>query len=308
MNTTELIQSVRLQLNRANDLGITDTQILLALNNAQLSLSRASNRSAPDMLRKKLTVSTFEGTNGNEIVIPTQANHFIVKTIVVIYGGQHYPIDYATQRELQALKANGLMAVPVRFGVTGNRIELWPRPSEGMTVEVLYQLRLPPLVPVLSRLVDYDVLTNKLYLTSLTDLTTSVTDLECFINVIDQHLGTVKATFQVNALTANENSVTIKTTNLYRDTVFGYEVSDAFTAETVDLDDLVCFAIGTCIPTMYRDFTDYLTLHATITIMRSLKLAVTSEVEYMKVLSEELQDQWNMKPTSTPIKMLYRWR
>lgn len=307
MNTTELIQGVRLQLNQQNDRGIADDQILLALNSAQQSLSRASNRSAPDMLRKTLSVTEFVGTNSNEILIPTQTNHFIIKDVVICVGGVFHTIDYATQAEIQSLRTSGLSAVPRRFTITGNRVSLYPVPSSGITAEVNYQIRLPPLVPVLARLDNFVPATNKLYLTSITGLTTDVTDLGCFINVIDQHLGTVKATFQIVATNTAENSITIKTTNLYRDVVFGYEVASSFTTETIGLDDLICSAKGTCIPTMYRDFTDYLMLHATVTIMRSLKLNVESEVDYLKVLSQELDDQWNMKPTSTVIKMSRRW-
>ena len=89
------------------------------------------------------------------------------------------------------------------------------------------------------------------------DLTTSVTTLGAFVNIIDHLTGEVKATVQISGITTGTKVLQVKTASLDRDTVFGYTVSTALPTD-IALDDLVCSADGTAVPLLAHDLTNFL--------------------------------------------------
>jgi hypothetical protein len=124
--------------------------------------------------------------------------------------------------------------------------------------------------------------------------------LKAFVNIVDGTTGLVKATVQINSLTTSTKTLAIKTSGLARSVVFGRTVSSALPT-TISLDDYVCLAYGTCIPTLVRDYDDYLLASATLEIKRRMGEDTQAEYGHFRELEADIEKMWSGRPQSARV-------
>jgi hypothetical protein len=287
----DLVAHCRSQLDEANTSDLSDTKILQALQRAQLKLVRLATRRYAPMFRAELTVPVNAGTR--ELTIPESAFGLVINEVdVILNGGQAYRVEPALLSQLTALDNAGSSARPSYYAQQGSVLKLFPTPSGATTLRVRFQQRPPDLVLQQGRVTTFDVLAMTCSLDALgVGLTTSIAALGCFVNWVDSTTGLVKATLQVAALTPSTNTVTFKVSGLGRATVFGQTVATSLPA-TASLDDYLCLANGTCIPTLVADYADYLIQFTVVDLKRKQGEDVTAELAALKDLEADVTAMW----------------
>jgi len=301
--TSELITAVRNCVDENNTADLSDAKILDSLNRSQLQLTRLAGRHFPEMLKRDYSTSTF---TGRTFTIPTDSAAFTVNQVDVIFGVITYRVDYTNTTNVTQYETNNVTAIPIKYTLQGNVISLYPQPQGGITCRVRYQLRPPKLVASMGRITSYDVDNNYIYMDDIASVadggpSTNTADLGCFINIINQYTGDVTATLQVVAIDYTANRLTIKTSSLYRSTVYGRTVSSAIPTTTND-DDFVTSAQGSCIPIYFSDFSDYLVQHAVVEIKRTFDTNVEDELEQLKKLEDDVKEMWASRPTGKRVQ------
>jgi hypothetical protein len=167
---------------------------------------------------------------------------------------------------------------------------------------VRYQIRPPDLVENQGRITSYDSGSTLLYVDTLgSDLTTSITSLQAFVNIIDGTTGLVKGTLQVSAIDTTAKKLTFKTSSLDRSVVFGQTVSTSLPTD-IEQDDYVTIANGTCIPTLTRDYSDFIIQSAVLETLN--RLGVPSQEAYAryKELEDDVLLMWTGRPSGTRVQ------
>lgn len=288
MLVDDLIQEVRDGVDEDDTADLSDAKILRALNRAQLKLARLAVRKYPALLRREYaeTVST------RAVEVPETAYAWTVNEVAVRSSGSTawLPCVRAQGQDLVPWDTAATSAVPSHWDQQGTQVLLYPTPS-NTEVRIRYQLRPPDLVKSQGRITT--VGSGQVYLDAVGDeLTTSIAQLKAFVNLVDGTTGVVKGTMQVSAVPATIASpLTFKSSGLDRTTVFGLTVDTAIDAD-VAVDDYVCIANGTCVPVMFSDYADYLTLAAVIELRRAAGEAVTDEKDQLAALEDDLKAMW----------------
>ncbi len=301
--TSDLIYSVRFGTDEENTADLSDAKILDALNRSQLQLTRLAGRHFPEMLKRTYSTSTF---TGRTFAIPNESAAFTVNQVDIIFGVITYRVDYTNTTNVTQYETNNVTAIPVKYTLQGNIISLYPQPQGGVTCRVRYQLRPPKLVASFGRITSFDTVNGYIYMDSIPTVaeggpSTNTSDLTCFINVINQYTGDVTGTYQIVAIDYTANKITIKSTALYRTTVYGRSVSIELSASIVE-DDYVTSAQGSCIPIYFSDFADYLVQHAIVEIKRSFDTNVEDEIEQLKKLEDDVKEMWSSRPTGVRVQ------
>lgn len=296
MLVDQLIQEVRLLTDEENEEDISDDDILKFLNKAQQKLVRLASRHYEPLFMREATISSF---SGNEATIPEQSFGVSVDAVDVIQTNRKYRVYPTPIRHAVDLETTGTTTIPTHFALRGNKILLYPTPSTGTQIRVRYQIRPPDLVKQQGRITNIGSISSGIiYVDDIgSGLTTSISNLQAFINIIDGTTGLVKGTVQVAALDESSNKITIKTASLDRSTVFGQTVSTSFPSD-IELDDYVCIANGTVIPTLIRDYTDYLIQNASVSCLN--KLGISSQEAYatLKELENDVMNMWTGRPST----------
>lgn len=296
MLVNDLIAEVRLASDEENSEDISDADILKFLNKGQQKLVRIATRHYEPMFMREATISSF---SGNEATIPEQAFGLHIDSVDAVRNNRKYRVYPAPIRHTVDLESTGNTDTPTHYAIRGNKILLYPTPSSSTSLRVRYQIRPPLLVKQQGRITNIDN-TSSGYINVNdigSDLTTSIDSLQAFVNIVDGTTGLVKGTVQVSALDETSNKITIKTSSLDRSEVFGQTVATSFPTD-IGLDDYVTIANGTCIPTLLRDYSDYLIQYATVDVMN--KLGVNSQEAYAKLkeLEDDVTAMWSGRPST----------
>ncbi len=201
---------------------------------------------------------------------------------------------------------NNVTSIPVKYTLQGNILSLFPWPQFGVQTRIKYQLRPPKLVEVQGRIISFDLDLGYLYMDQIPlpangGPSVSTSDLTCFINVIDQYTGDVTGTYQIVAIDYDALRLTIKATSLYRSVVYGRDVSGVL-SPSINLDDYVVSAQGSCIPIYFSDFNDYLTQHAVVEIKRTFEIISPDELDQLKKLEDDVKEMWASRPTGVRVQ------
>lgn len=284
-----MVDDVRLQIDESNISDITNPKILMALNRARLKLVRLAGRKYGSMFR-----STQELTlNGQDLDIPDLAFGFVVNEVAVIKDSVIYPVTAAQSRQVTGYDGTAQNTnIPLYYAQEGRTLKFYPRTNTDVTIRIRFQARTPPYVVTQSRVTGFDSGTGTLTLDAIgADLTTDISSLNAFINLVDPMTGVVRATFQVASLDTDDESLVIKTTGLNRQTVFGQTVTTVLPDDTA-LDDLVCLAAGTCVPTFVADYSDYMIQFAVVELKRKAGETVTEELAALNALEDDIRAMW----------------
>lgn len=294
MLVSELIEEVREQSDEENTSDLTSAKILNALNRAQQRLARLTVRHYPELLKRSLTQAVASG--GSTITMPELAQAFTNVQVDGQYGGVWHPVIYTNTTNVLALEGPITSPIPLNWTQQGNIITLYPTLSSGVNIRIRYEKKPFKLVEEQGRITSIDAVNGILYLDALgSSLSTSVSNLTAFVNVIDQFTGDVKGTYQVASLTSASSALTIKTSSLSRSSVFGLGVSDALSS-TITEDDYVCLASGTCIPFFFREYTDFLSRYATNEVKLRYGLLTELDIAALKDIEDDVKQMWASRP------------
>lgn len=293
-----LVLQVRQAADESNTSDLTDDEILRAMNRAQKRLVRIATRRHPPFFKRERTFTAAE-FSGRELTLPDAAFGLIVNELHAIIGGVAYEVLPATSRQTALVESNAQSTVANYYSIIGDKLNVYPTPNGTTEYRMRYQIRPPELAVQQGRITDLtDYATGIMYVDDIgSDLTTSVTDLKAFINVIDSTTGLVKATLQISALDTTTNKITVKLASLNRSTVFGLTVAAAIPT-TVALDDYVCLAYGTCIPPLIRDYDDFIIAYTVLEIKRRMGEDTTAEYAHFKETEADIEKMWSGRPST----------
>lgn len=295
--TTELISEIRDIVDEDNTSDLSDSKIMSALNRAQRTVARLSHQYYPELLRHTFYPVTL--TSGQASISSLTNGYMVVGVEYSLSSDQFYPLKYVAPSQWSGIPAAG-GGYPKFFTQEKDKIKTVPA-SSG-TLRVIGELRLPPLVKEQGRITSYDSNLGTINVDSLgSSITTSVSNLSAFFNIIDQFTGNIKATLQANIASTSQNKITIKTTGLGRTSLYGRDVSSSLPSDIAQ-DDYICAATGTCIPFMMSDYSDFLVQFA----VNGIKNTYNSKVDYdsydLKDLEDALKKAWVQRPSAGRIK------
>jgi hypothetical protein len=179
---------------------------------------------------------------------------------------------------------------PQYYTIIGNDLKLVPRATGTMRV---WYVRSPEeLVPALGRVLKVNLVDQKLIIDNLsTELTTTVSDLSSYFNVVDGQTGRVKGTFQARTLTSN--SVVIKqvgvTPSVINRTILTTIESavDSAGNPSVQENDYICALNGTCVPYFSRPASNFVIEYAVAELKRKLGEGAAEMEERLKSALEK---------------------
>lgn len=299
----ELVEAVRSLADEDAIAAYDDDKIIAALNRAQMRLVRLAVRKRSELFMRSLSLSSSDFTNGEATVTPL-ANGVNVSHIHAVASGRYYPMskrEMSKDDELDFPLSSASVGRPLFWSLKGDKLIVKPRLGSGYTLDVRYQLRPPELVASQGRIVDYDSGANTITLDDLgSSLTTLITNLQCFVAIIDSQTGLVKGRLQISSIDTDENLLTFYSTTAVQSTtrrssVFGYDV-DITLPTDIALDDYVCIANGTCIPTLTRDYTDFLVLAAAVEIFTTMGVPVQDVKDDLRALEATIAAEWQSLP------------
>lgn len=302
MLVNEMLDSVRQISDENNTTDISDSDIVASLNRAQQKLVRMAVKRYAPMFLRETTISTF---SGREATMPESAFGLSINQIDVNENGNYYRVHLAPLQTMVDLE-NSQSGRPEYYAIRGNKLLIYPTPSTGTSLRVRYQIRPPKLVLSQGRITSYDSGNGYIYLDSLgSDLTTSITQLKAFVNIIDSTTGLVKGTCQISGINTTSNRLTIKNASLDRSTVFGQTVSTTLPTD-IELDDYLCIADGTCIPTLVVDYTDYLVQYTVVETLNRLGIPAQEAYAKLKELEDDVNSIWAGRPQSIQVRQANR--
>lgn len=300
MLVNDMVDEVRALADEDATSDITDASIMASLNRGQQQLVRIATRVRNDLFMRELELSASDFTAGEATITPL-AQAGIINHIHLMIGDTPYRM---TKRELSKEDVinypNTVGGYPRYWCVRGNKLLVFPALSGSATLKVRYQLRPPTLVISEGRIHNYTSTTLTLDAIG-SNLTTDVSNLLAFIAIVDSQTGLVKGRAQVSAINTTTKVVTIKTASLDRTSVFGYDVDTAMPTDLAK-DDYVCLANGTCIPTLTRDYSDYLIQFAVVETMRRLGVPSQEAFARLKDLEKDLEKMWAGQPQMQRIR------
>lgn len=287
MLVNDIIEELRGQVDESNVEDLTPDFLLKVLNRGQTKLVRLVSRRANSIFKAESPDLT---PTGREITLPSGVFGLMINQVIAIRGDRTYRVDPADLRQLtdwESESPGSGSGVPIYYAQVGNKVRLFPAPS-GVTLRIRYQFRPPPLVLAQGRITGFDDVAVSIDLDELgEDLTTSIAQLKAFVNIIDPVTGLIKATLQVNGIDTDNNTLTFKTAAPDRTTVFGLDVDTALPT-SIALDDYVCLASGTCVPTLLGDYYDFVLQHAVVAIRRKTGEPTSEDMAELAQLEKDV--------------------
>lgn len=283
--TADYITQVRDICDEDNTTDVTDALVLRMLNRAQQEMVRILTRNYKGHFMREEIYSYSDlktDANGQTRVLPVadQAFGFSVNAVDVKIGTSWFPVQQVPFSHTLGLDNAVDSSFPLSYSMQGNDIYLYPAPSNATSVRVRYQFRAPKLVKCQGRITAFDSNNVTVTLDAVgSGLSTNVTDLTAFVNIIDHLTGEIKATMQVSGITAASKTLQLKTSALDRSEVFGYTTSTALPS-TISKDDYVCLADGTCVPYLSQDMSNFLVDIAGFYTKR--KLGTIEQADYIE--------------------------
>jgi hypothetical protein len=306
----QLVEEVRSQLDETNVENVSDDQIVAALNRAQRKAANIVGRKFDEMFWESTTITTTGGQRDYEI--PAQAFGRRVELIEVAVGNTVYPLKRINQSKRSQFANNTQVSRPYYYAMKRNRIQLFPEPSEGLTIHIHYMRRPEELVMSRGRITQVDADNSYIYVDAVdTNLTTSVTDgYNAYINIIDFETGRVKRSCYITEIYEDDNwlvlgngsrsTVLSRTINgdLLSTTSFGDGTED----NTPEVDDYICIITGTCVPELDDAYADYLIQHAIVGIRRRFGEPINEEMIELRDQEEELKKMWAGRESSNRVR------
>lgn len=301
LTTTDLVQTVRDQLDEANNETVTDAQILAALNRGQRKATNIVSRKFDSLfVVPDETTTTVAGTR--EYDLPTSAFGRRIEHVEVLEGEIAYEVKRIAIQQTSNFNSSSQVTRPYYYALRKNKILLYPTPSGGRTIRIWYTQAPEELVAAQGRITSVNTGSNYVVLDSAgSGLSTTTTGFASYVNIVDYITGEVKRTLQISAIDTTTGQVTFKSSGLTRSTVLGKTVETSIGTEAA-ADDYVCLVTGVCVPELPQAYVDYLSQYAVVEIRRRLGEPTNEEFAQLKELEVEIQKMWVGRSQSNRVR------
>lgn len=241
---------------------ISDEFILQSLNRAQ---DDGMNILARHYEEPMLTYESLDLQSGvAEYYIPETAFEDRLEKVEIGVGETYSEVQRISYRDVTPYETQSNTDVPYYYAVVGRKIKLIPTPSGSYDARIWY-LRAPDkLVKSQGRITKLGLASNYVVVDEAgSALSTEVDQLGSFVNVVDGQTGEVKGTLQIKTIT--DSRITFKSSPT-RSTVYNRSIesdaSDLASGLSIELDDYICSAEGTCVPQFARPMGNFLLQYA----------------------------------------------
>jgi hypothetical protein len=304
ITTQDLVDQVRSMLDEENRANVTDEgDILPALNRAQDYASNILSRHYESPLVAYKSIGLNAGQN--EYDIPEDALEQRLEKVEVYLTQVYYPVRRLDYRDVTLYETPSKTNVPYYYTVIGTKFRLIPTPTSSYSLRIWYLKEPPKLVAPQGRITLINSGSNYVILDAAgSDLSTDLTSLDSYVNLIDAQTGNVKATMQVQSVQGNK--ITFKSSPT-RSSVQGRDVSSSLPS-ALEQDDYICLAQGSCVPFFKKPFTNFLIQYAVAEIQRKLGGPADIEQQVLKGLEQQVERSWVGREVSTRVqKVSKQW-
>lgn len=255
----DLITQVRGKIDEDNIESVSDEFILDALNRGQ---DDGMNILARHFEEPLLTHQPLDLVNGQqEYDIPEEAFEDRLEKVEINIRGTFVEVQRIDYHDISYFETRTKADVPYYYALVGRKMRLVPDVSGTYDARIWY-LRAPEelvkqqgRITVISSSPDNYVVVDQ----AGDNLDTATDALESYVNVIDGQTGIVKGTLQISNIEGDR--VKFKSTPT-RATVFNRtvdsDINNLSSGLTVELDDYICSAQGTCVPQFARPMSNFL--------------------------------------------------
>lgn len=304
---TDLISELRSQTDESNEIAIDDDRdILPALNRAQQYTWNILARRYPDPIVTYTTITFVSGQQ--EYDLPEDCFEDRVEKIEIVTNvpaGYYVECRRVAYSQLTVYETNASDPQPWYYAVVGRKIRFVPAPqaSNADHYARIWYIRDPQkLVKDQGRITLVNTAGNYIRVDTLGSLlTTSVDDLNSYVNLINGQTGEVKATLQIQNI--DDNKLTFKTTPT-RSSVFNRTVSgglSTLTDVTIEQDDYVCTVHGTCVAYFGDATTNFILSMAGFEMQKKLGTAGGLEKDLVEKFEKQIERQWTHRENTARV-------
>ena len=300
LTTNALIEETRQLIDESNTADVQDAEILASLNRGQDRVASVLARHYNPPLLTSADVTIMAGQTDYDI--PDAA-----------FEGRLLKVEFsATEGIYQRLEPIGISDIdlyedtsatgtaPYYFCQIGNQYRLIPAAPNFGSLRIWYCRDVEPLVQEQGRITLVNAGSRYVMLDEPGDeLSTSVDDLESYVNLVDKDTGAIKATMQIQSIV--DRKVTFRGTPT-RSTVQGRTVTGTLPS-TVEADDYIAPIAGTCVPFMRKPAANYILQYAAADIAVT-KLGAEPGILMAQVskMEEDVQRSWSGRPNTIRVR------
>lgn len=298
----DLANDVRSLLDEENSVSVnTERDILPALNRAQESVVSILTRRYNDPFVAHKDLQPIAGQQ--EYDIPEDAFEERLEKVEVNRLGLYYEIKRIDFRDITQYENNVQNNIPYYYCIVGDKVRLVPPPTNAYPLRLWYIKAPESLVLQQGRITLINTASNYITVDEPgADLTTQMDELNSYVNLVDGHSGVIKATMQIQNIQGQK--IYFKTTPT-RTTVLNKTVVGAIPA-TLEADDYLCVASGSCVPRFKQAVSNYLIQFAVADMVRKLGGSVEIEEKVKADFEKFVEKQDHGRETSTRVRKVNR--
>ena len=283
-----LIDQVRDQTDEFSEINVTDQDILQALNRGQVYGVNIMARHYEDPFVQYQELELTSGTIAYDL--PEDLFEDRLLRVEIVTNTTTYPVRRIPYRDIHLYENGGSTSVPSVYTMFGRTIHFYGTPDGSYNARLWYMREPETLVKSQGRISYINYASGQFTVDSIgDDLSSSVTNLSCFFNVVDAQTGEVKGTYQ--AATVTSNQITIKAANPNRTTIYNKPVETVI-GTSIEVDDYICLTSGTCVPFMKHPMSNFLIQFAVAEIRRRLTDNADMETRVLRDFEKLIERQW----------------
>lgn len=298
LNTNELIQEVRNQIDEDSDVDITDAHILASLNRAMTSGYNTMANVFPDPL---VTFVDVIMTATGQLTLPEGIFEDRILHVDHLYSNIWRRLTPETYQGLHNYTTTTTTSWPEVWAVTRRELLIKPLTSAGVSLRLWYVQTPEKLVKPQGRITrigsDYFVVDSY-----GEGLSTDADELNSYFNVIGFNKGDIKWTGQVKTITGDkiQHKSTASRTSVLNQTV-STDQSEA--SPTITQDDYICEVGGTCIPYMPTLLENLVMQSAVVDMLDRLGHDSTMARQTLSYYNKKLEKNWTGRPARTKVAL-----
>jgi hypothetical protein len=296
---------VRDQTDEHSQINLSPQQIIDALNRGQRKAANILARRYDEFFWATVEIPTVNAQSTYALPARTYGRR-IEKIEVKTQGDSSvlHEVRKISNRDRTPFVTNSTTSRPQYYSQSKNVIELYPKPNGSSILVVHYNTAPEKLVVPQGRITNINTSNPAHYVVvdSLgSQVSTSTTGFNAYVNIIDYVTGAVKGTMQVQSINTAANQIVFKPSALTRTSVLGRTISTALPADTV-VDDYICLVTGSCVAEIPDAYQDYLIQYAVLEIRRRFAEPTSEEYAQLKELEQELLKAWAGRESSHRIR------
>lgn len=301
-----LINEVRSLISERNTTGSIDDEqdVLPALNRAQDRAASILAKYYADPLIRITSIQTVSGQSDYDI--PEDAFEDRIAKLEVDISGRYAEMRRVRPADFGAFEVPAQASIPIAYGVYGRLIRILPNTSGAYNLRLMYCFDPPTLAVSQGRITIVNNAGNYVRLSSVTgDLSTDVDSDESYVSLVDGQTGHVKGTLQVQSVGNTTTNVQVTFRAVPTKTVhLGVPVTGSLTALAVNPDDYLCLAPNTCISTLRKPVSNFITNYAALILQEAaLGGPGTDKLEGMlKEFEADVKALWAGQETRIRVK------